>query len=158
MCDDAGIGCLVTPDEAPVQREIVRTAWLARYLFERCKGRLARRPGATVRPGCDFRGKLRLLIEAAGRRLAAQSAAMRYTHAQRRLMGSGVPEPLRRHSVVCLVTKPLWQGGRRRDRRCLGDRWLITTLVGPSVRMPRGATSASLPGRSKRMRGSAAPH
>ncbi|WP_297361525.1 TetR/AcrR family transcriptional regulator [Acidiferrobacter sp.] len=167
MIDEADIGFLVAPDEAPSKREIVRVALrlfvrdglcaaslrdiaaasgysstvlykffeskdaLARYLFERCYELVASRLGAAVRPDRDFRGNLRSLIEAAGRLLAAQPAAVLYTSELVRLMWPGAPERLRRHSIVHLLTGLFQQGvdeGVIEDAREIP--YLIATLVG----------------------------
>ncbi len=167
MSDDADIGFLVAPDEAPSKREIVRVALrlfvrdglaaaslrdiaaasgysstvlykffeskdaLACYLFEHCYVLLATRLGAAIRPGCDFRANLRSLIEAAGRLVATQPAAVLYTSEQVRLMWPGVPERLRRHSIVRLLTELFQQGvgeGVIADAREIP--YLIAALVG----------------------------
>ncbi len=167
MSNDSDMGFLVSPDEAPSKREIVRVALqlfvrdglcaaslrdiaaasgysstvlykffeskdaLARYLFERCYGLVTSRLSAAVRPDRGFRGNLRSLLEAAGRLLADQPAAVLYTSELVRLMWPGVPERLRRHSVVHLLRDLFQQGvseGVIADAREIP--YLIATVVG----------------------------
>lgn len=104
---------------------------LARYLFERCYGLVARRLGAAIRSERDFRGNLRALIDASGRLLATQPEVVLYASEQVRLMWPTVSERLRPQSVVRLLTDLFQQGV---DEGVIGDAreipYLIAVLVG----------------------------